>query len=499
MIALERFAGDFSRLSWIIAAGGWLSGRRTHALRRAGRRHRPHVEVEADVGNGMAGLHLIGMLDTALSEARDRVRSAVVNSRYPWPDARDHRQPVPRQPAQARKPVRPGHRRGPAGRRRIRAPPSGSPSRSSWASSASTARSGRCGACSPPCWRPPSTPVADRRGPRRQRRRGRSGPGRERVVPVAHLGQLWSGCAEQTTRPGTPPEAARRARAPAPLPSRTVRPGRRGRPARRPPRPGGLRRGRPQPLDAGPARHGQDHAGRAPAHPAAAPGARPGAGSHRHPLRRRGAAARTARCSTARRSWRPTTPRPSRPIIGGGSGVVRPGAVSLAHRGVLFLDEAPEFRRPCSTRSGSRWSRAGSRSPGRWARSPSPARFMLVLAANPCPCAQPSRHQSGRCRCTPTVRRRYLARLSGPLLDRIDVKVTVARSSRRELLGGPPVHRAERGGRRAGPAGPRASGRPLRRDPVAVQRGDPARGLHTGYRPSEAAMTPLTACLDTGS
>ena len=46
------------------------------------------VEVEADVGNGMAGLHLIGMLDTALSEARDRVRSAVVNSRYAWPDAR---------------------------------------------------------------------------------------------------------------------------------------------------------------------------------------------------------------------------------------------------------------------------------------------------------------------------------------------------------------------------------------------------------------------------
>ncbi|GAA5768676.1 competence protein ComM [Streptosporangium roseum] len=46
------------------------------------------VDVEADVGSGMAGLHLIGMLDTALSEARDRVRSAVVNSRYGWPDAR---------------------------------------------------------------------------------------------------------------------------------------------------------------------------------------------------------------------------------------------------------------------------------------------------------------------------------------------------------------------------------------------------------------------------
>ncbi|MFI7134195.1 magnesium chelatase domain-containing protein [Nonomuraea sp. NPDC050153] len=46
------------------------------------------VEVEADVGNGLAGIHLIGLPDTALSEARDRVRSAMVNSSYPWPDAR---------------------------------------------------------------------------------------------------------------------------------------------------------------------------------------------------------------------------------------------------------------------------------------------------------------------------------------------------------------------------------------------------------------------------
>ncbi|MBB6351877.1 putative ATPase with chaperone activity [Nonomuraea muscovyensis] len=46
------------------------------------------VEVEADVGNGLAGIHLIGLPDTALSEARERVRSAMVNSHYPWPDAR---------------------------------------------------------------------------------------------------------------------------------------------------------------------------------------------------------------------------------------------------------------------------------------------------------------------------------------------------------------------------------------------------------------------------
>ncbi|WP_344837372.1 ATP-binding protein [Nonomuraea dietziae] len=58
---------------------------------------------------------------------------------------------------------------------------------------------------------------------------------------------------------------------------------------------------------------------------------------------------------------------------------------------------------------------------------------MLVLAANPCPCAQPA-GAGERCQCSPAARRRYLGRLSGPLLDRIDMKVTIARSSRRELM-----------------------------------------------------------------
>jgi magnesium chelatase family protein len=106
-------------------------------------------------------------------------------------------------------------------------------------------------------------------------------------------------------------------------------------------------------------------------------------------------------------------------LVGGGSGVARPGAVSLAHRGVLFVDEAPEWaphlldalRTPLEE-GAVRLSRAeGTVS--------YPARFQLVLAANPCPCA-PAHDRD--CVCPSLVRRRYLGRLSGPLLDRVDLR-----------------------------------------------------------------------------
>ncbi|WP_422734091.1 YifB family Mg chelatase-like AAA ATPase [Micromonospora sp. WMMD558] len=110
-------------------------------------------------------------------------------------------------------------------------------------------------------------------------------------------------------------------------------------------------------------------------------------------------------------------------LVGGGSGLARPGAVSLAHRGVLFLDEAPEFakgaldalRQPLEH---GRVRLARSRGSAEY-----PAHVQLVLAANPCPCAKPSGDVT--CECSPLTRRRYLGRLSGPLLDRIDVQVTV--------------------------------------------------------------------------
>jgi magnesium chelatase family protein len=120
-------------------------------------------------------------------------------------------------------------------------------------------------------------------------------------------------------------------------------------------------------------------------------------------------------------------------IVGGGSGVIRPGAASLAHRGVLFLDEAPEFNRDVldALRQPLEAGEVVIARSAVCARFP--ARFTLVLAANPCPCAKASSGGAG-CGCSPAARRRYLGRLSGPLLDRVDVKVTLQPVNRQEML-----------------------------------------------------------------
>jgi magnesium chelatase family protein len=121
-------------------------------------------------------------------------------------------------------------------------------------------------------------------------------------------------------------------------------------------------------------------------------------------------------------------------IVGGGSGTIRPGAASLAHMGILLLDEAPEFDRDVldALRQPLESGQVVLARSGVTARFP--ARFTLVLAANPCPCARAG-SQRGACTCTPLARRRYLGRLSGPLLDRVDVKVEVLPVGRAELLG----------------------------------------------------------------
>jgi magnesium chelatase family protein len=121
-------------------------------------------------------------------------------------------------------------------------------------------------------------------------------------------------------------------------------------------------------------------------------------------------------------------------LLGGGSGVPRPGEVSLAHHGVLFLDELPEFQRnvlellrqPLEDRAVS------------LARSTMtlnfPASFLLIGALNPCPCGfygDPTRE----CRCTGAIIQRYLGKLSGPLLDRIDLHVEVPAVPYQELRG----------------------------------------------------------------
>lgn len=120
-------------------------------------------------------------------------------------------------------------------------------------------------------------------------------------------------------------------------------------------------------------------------------------------------------------------------IIGGGSTTIRPGAASLAHRGVLFIDEAPECGRGMldSLRQPLECGEVLIARAAVVARFP--AAFTLVMAANPCPCARADTGAAG-CTCTPGVKRDYLARLSGPLLDRVDVKIRMTPPSRRELL-----------------------------------------------------------------
>ncbi|MGD9481717.1 YifB family Mg chelatase-like AAA ATPase [Streptomyces sp. TRM70308] len=119
-------------------------------------------------------------------------------------------------------------------------------------------------------------------------------------------------------------------------------------------------------------------------------------------------------------------------LIGGGTGLPRPGAVSLAHHGVLFLDEAAE----CSARVLDALRQPLECGHVVVARAQGmlrmPARVLLVLAANPCPCG---RHGTvSGCECRPSSVRRYRARLSGPLLDRVDLRVTVEPVGRAELL-----------------------------------------------------------------
>jgi len=125
-----------------------------------------------------------------------------------------------------------------------------------------------------------------------------------------------------------------------------------------------------------------------------------------------------------------TTTAPA--MVGGGSHVVRPGAVSLAHEGILFIDEAPEcgngvldsLRQPLESGSVTI-----SRSSG---TTTYPANFLLVLAANPCPCGRYTGRGRG-CKCSSVQIRRYLQKLSGPLLDRIDIRTFVEAPSRTEM------------------------------------------------------------------
>ncbi|WP_157250099.1 YifB family Mg chelatase-like AAA ATPase [Nonomuraea typhae] len=451
------------------------------------------VEVEADVGNGLAGISLIGLPDTTLSEARERVRSALVNSSYPWPDARItvslFPAGLPKRGSQfdlaiavailGAAGVVPGERLvsyfflgelGLDGRLRA--------VRGILPAVLSTA--GEDGA----------TVVV----PAANAAEAALVPG-VKVVPVHDLRQL-----AEWLRKGAPPPQAPAAEPPAAA-TTTTHPG------------VDLADVVGQPL------------GRRALEVCAAGGHNlwmlgpPGTGktllAERLPtllpdLEPDHALEVTAIHSVAG-VLPPDSPMMSRPpfvsphhtataaaIVGGGSTVVRPGAASLAHRGVLFLDEAPEFPRPVLD-SLRQPLEAGYVTVSRAAGSVTfPARFMLVLAANPCPCAQPQ-DPSESCRCTPTIKRRYLGKLSGPLLDRVDMKVMVARSSKRELLADRQfVESSAVVADRVRMARERAAKR-LAGTPWRTNAEIPSTTLHADFRPSEDAMKPLSSGLETGS
>jgi magnesium chelatase family protein len=184
-------------------------------------------------------------------------------------------------------------------------------------------------------------------------------------------------------------------------------------------------------------------------------------------------------------------------IVGGGSGILHPGAASLAHRGCLFLDEAPEFARDVldALRQPLESGEVVVARSGLTARFP--ARFTLVLAANPCPCARGA-VTSAACTCTPATKRRYLARLSGPLLDRVDVKVELLPVGRAELLSdrcfveSSPVVAA-----RVAAARERTADR-LQGTPWRLNAEIPGSELRRVFPPAPGSLAPLERAMDLG-
>ena len=148
-------------------------------------------------------------------------------------------------------------------------------------------------------------------------------------------------------------------------------------------------------------------------------------------------------------------------LVGGGTRS-RPGEISLAHHGVLFLDELPEFQRRV-LESLREPLESGVVSVSRAAlQTQYPAAFQLVAAMNPCPCGRLG-DPSGKCRCTPAEVQQYRARISGPLLDRLDIHVEVPRVEMRDF-----DEAADRGETTAAAAGRVSRARAIQLDRQAV-------------------------------
>jgi magnesium chelatase family protein len=181
-------------------------------------------------------------------------------------------------------------------------------------------------------------------------------------------------------------------------------------------------------------------------------------------------------------------------MVGGGSHVIKPGACSLAHYGVLFIDEAPEYapgvldslRQPLESGTVTIARSIGNLT--------FPAQFLLVLAANPCPCGKFT-GRGRNCTCTSQQVRRYLGKLSGPMMDRIDLRVHVE-----------PVGRVDMAKSELGESSEIIKARVIKAREIAASRfmgmgwslnsQIPARALRSVFQPERAAMNFLHDELD---
>ena len=181
-------------------------------------------------------------------------------------------------------------------------------------------------------------------------------------------------------------------------------------------------------------------------------------------------------------------------MIGGGSGLIKPGAISLSHKGILFIDEAPEcargvldsLRQPLESGEVLISRAIGS--------VKFPARFQLVLAANPCPCGK----YSGRglaCTCTQLAIRKYLQKMSGPLLDRIDLRIFVETPSRLELASQTPGESSQSMRARV-IAGRTVAAERFKSEKWRLNSEIPADALRIKYRAERSGMTFLHTEID---
>ena len=179
-------------------------------------------------------------------------------------------------------------------------------------------------------------------------------------------------------------------------------------------------------------------------------------------------------------------------LIGGGSSWMRPGEISLAHNGVLFVDELGEMAATTLDALRQPLEEGIVRVARAKATVAFPAKFLFVAAMNPCPCGEGG--PPGTCRCSETARLRYGRRLSGPLLDRFDLRLAVDRPDVTDLLGGPPGESTTVVAERVAAARTRAEERGVRCNAEL-----PAAGLEGVVRLQPAAARVLEYRLRVGS